>query len=54
MRLGKLKLNPILIDYIKSLVFQHFPLEEGKNKKQSGPNVLWRLMRKIVRQKDES
>ena len=29
-KLGKLKLNAILIDYIKSLVFQHFPLEEGE------------------------
>lgn len=29
-KLGKLKLNPILIEYIKSLVFQHFPLEEDE------------------------
>ena len=29
-KLGKLKLNAILIDYIKSLVFQHFPLEGEK------------------------
>jgi len=27
---GKRKLNPILIQYIKSLSFQHFPLEEGE------------------------
>ena len=29
-KFGKLKLNPILIEYIKSLVFQHYPLEEGE------------------------
>ena len=29
-KLGKLKLNHILIDYIKSLVFQHFPVEESE------------------------
>ena len=29
-KFGKLKLNPILIKYIKSLVFQHYPLEEGE------------------------
>jgi len=29
-KLGKRKLNPILMDYIKSLSFQHFPLEEGE------------------------
>ena len=29
-KLGKLKLNPILIEYVKSLVFQHFPLEESE------------------------
>ena len=28
----KLKLNPILIDYIKSLVFQHFLIEESETK----------------------
>ena len=45
-KLGKLKLNPILVEYVKSLVFQHFPLEESE--KQSGPGVLWQLMRRIV------
>lgn len=29
-KLGKIKLNPILIAHIKSLVFQHFPLEEDE------------------------
>ena len=29
-KMGKLKLNPILIEYVKSLVFQHFPSEEGE------------------------
>ena len=29
-KFGKLKLNPILIEYMKSLVFQHYPLEEGE------------------------
>lgn len=31
-KLGKLKLNLILIEYVKSLVFQHFPLKESKKK----------------------
>jgi len=31
-KIGKLKLKPILIDYIKSLAFQHFPLEGGESK----------------------
>jgi len=30
-KMGKLRLNPILMDYIKSLAFQHFPLEEDEN-----------------------
>ena len=30
--MGKMKLNPILIAYIKSLAFQHFPLEESESK----------------------
>ena len=32
-KLGKLKLNPVLVDYIKSLTFQHFPLEQNQSKK---------------------
>ena len=32
-KLGKMKLNPILVAHIKSLVFQHFPLE--KNEKEA-------------------
>ena len=32
-KLGKLKLNPVLVDYIKSLAFQHFPLEQNKSEK---------------------
>ena len=30
-KMGKLRLNPILMDYIKSLAFQHFPLEKDEN-----------------------
>ena len=30
-KLGKMKLNPILMEYIKSLSFQHFPIEEDKS-----------------------
>ena len=32
-KLGKMKLNPVLVDYIKSLTFQHFPLEPDQTKK---------------------
>lgn len=32
-KLGKLKLNPVLIDYIRSLAFEHFPLELHENEK---------------------
>ena len=32
-KLGKLKLNPVLVDYIKSLTFQHFPLEQNQSEK---------------------
>ena len=38
-KMGKMKLNPILMDYIKSLAFQHFPLEEGEKRAMSGPDV---------------
>ena len=30
-KLGKMKLNPILMEHIKLLVFQHWPLEEREN-----------------------
>ena len=30
-KLGKMKLNPILMEYIKSLSFQHFPIEEDES-----------------------
>ena len=36
-KLGKLKLNPILIEYVKSLVFQHFPLEENEKQETEWP-----------------
>ena len=29
-KMGKLKLNPVLIEYVQSLEFHHFPLEEGE------------------------
>jgi len=29
-KLGKMKLNPILIAHIKALAFQHFPLEQDE------------------------
>ena len=32
-KLGKLKLNPVLIDYIKSLCFQFYPLQESQTEK---------------------
>ena len=32
-KLGKLKLNPVLVDYIKCLAFQHFPLEQNQSEK---------------------
>lgn len=33
-KLGKAKLNPVVIDYIKSLTFQHYPLEAGENEEK--------------------
>jgi len=30
-KMEKMKLNPILINYIKSLAFQHFPKDEDEN-----------------------
>ena len=32
-KLGKLKLNPVLVDYIKSLAFQYFPVEHNQSEK---------------------
>ena len=32
-KLGKLKLNPVLMDYAKSLVFQFYPLEHSESEK---------------------
>jgi len=29
-KMGKMRLNQILMDYVKSLAFQHFPSEEGE------------------------
>ena len=31
-KLGKMKLNPILIAHIRALAFQHFPLEQDEKK----------------------
>lgn len=33
-KLGKLRLNPVLIEYVKSLVFQHYPLEQYEKEKE--------------------
>ena len=33
-KLGKMKLNPVLVDYIRSLTFQHFPLEQDQTEKR--------------------
>ena len=32
-KLGKMKLNPVLMDYAKSLVFQFYPLEHSESEK---------------------
>ena len=32
-KLGKMKLNPVLIQYVKSLAFQFFPLEHSQSEK---------------------
>ena len=32
-KLSKLKLNPVLMDYAKSLVFQFYPLEHSESEK---------------------
>ena len=32
-KLGKLKLNPVLIKYVKSLTFQYYPLEQHEKEK---------------------
>ena len=45
-KLGKLKLNPVLMDYVKSLYFQFYPLEASQKEK-----VEWR---KCVVAADES
>ena len=34
-KLGKLKLNPVLIDYVKSLSFQYYPLEQHEKEKDA-------------------
>ena len=33
-KLGKAKLNPVVIEYIKSLTFQHYPLEAGESEEK--------------------
>lgn len=32
-KLGKLKMNPVLIEYIKSLTFQYYPIEPFEKEK---------------------
>ena len=32
-KFGKMKLNPVLMDYVKSLSFQHYPLENHEKEK---------------------
>lgn len=39
-KLGKLKLNPILMDFVKSLTFQHYPHEQNEKEKVNGLNAL--------------
>ena len=34
-KFGKLKMNPVLIQYIKSLTFQHYPLESFETEKKA-------------------
>lgn len=33
-KLGKARLNPVVIDYVKSLTFQHYPLEAGEKEEK--------------------
>ena len=39
-KLGKMKLNPVLIQYIRSIVFQHYPLEEGETIQKAWSNCV--------------
>ena len=40
-KLGKLRLNPVLMEYEKSLTLQYYPLEQNEKKKDILANVLF-------------
>jgi len=49
-KLGKLKLNPVLMEYVKSSTFQHYPLEQHEKEKEEWAQCIisideanWRL-----------
>ena len=39
-KLGKLKMNPVLMDYVKSLTFQYYPLEPFEREKKEWSNCV--------------
>ena len=46
----KLKLNPVLVDYIRSICFQHWPREE--NEKNSDDEQLWKECKIAIDEKN--